>query len=88
MTGRRGLIAGAALLAFFPRAHAADGPLRVVSPPDGLRGLSDYPYWIARKQKYFGDLDTGLDAGPAEPMAGLKAVDRGLFEIGTAAPGA
>ena len=49
--------------------------------------LDDYPYWVAKKFGYFGDLDTTLEPGPMEATATVKLVDQGQSDMGYPSPG-
>jgi NitT/TauT family transport system substrate-binding protein len=62
------------------------GPLRQVSPRGSLAVLDDYPYWVARKLGYFGDIETTLEPGTAEPLATMRVVAQNLADIGAPSP--
>jgi len=77
MIDRRRLLhvtaSGAAIAAFgglggIPSAFAADA-VRWVSPRGTIEVLDDYPYWVAKKYGYFGDLETTLEPGPSDATA-------------------
>src|SRR3954467_15800795 len=68
------------------RALAAD-TIRWVSPRGTVEVLDDYPYWVAKKFGYFGDLDTTLEPGPMEATATIKLVDQGQSDMGYPSPG-
>jgi hypothetical protein len=48
LSRRHALAAGLLAVTFARAARGATIVARLVSPPDGLMGLSDYPYWVAR----------------------------------------
>src|SRR5919106_942854 len=59
----------------WPRwAHAVEGTVRWVSPRGTIEVLDDYPYWVALKYGYFGDIETTLEPGPLEATATVKLV--------------
>src|SRR5690606_34628291 len=68
-------------------AFAQEGPVRWVSPRGTLEVLDDYPYWIAKKFGYFGDLPTEIEAGPMDATATIKLVDQGQADMGYPSPG-
>ncbi len=68
-------------------ARAADSTVRWVSPRGTIEVLDDYPYWIALKFGYFGDIDTVLEAGPMDATATIKLVDQGQADMGYPSPG-
>ena len=67
-------------------AFAAD-PIRWVSPRGTIEVLDDYPYWVAKKFGYFGDIATTLDAGPSDATATVKLVDQKQADCGYPSPG-
>jgi NitT/TauT family transport system substrate-binding protein len=69
------------------RGMAAGGAVRWVSPRGTVEVLDDYPYWVAKKFGYFGDLDTTLEPGPMEATATIKLVDQGQSDMGYPSPG-
>ena len=56
-------------------AHAAE-TVRWVSPRGTVEVLDDYPYWVAKKFGYFGDIETTLEPGPSDATATVKLVDQ------------
>ncbi|MBV9246936.1 MAG: ABC transporter substrate-binding protein, partial [Methylobacteriaceae bacterium] len=58
------------------QALAAGETVRWVSPRGTIEVLDDYPYWVAKKYGYFGDLQTTLEPGPLEATATVKLVDQ------------
>ena len=68
-------------------ARAAGGTVRWVSPRGTLEVLDDYPYWVAKKFGYFGDITTTLEPGPLEATANVKLVDQGQSDMGYPSPG-
>lgn len=73
--------------AFIPRAaHAADA-VRWVSPRGTVEVLDDYPYWVAKRFGYFGDIETTLEPGPSDATATVKLVDQGQADVGYPSPG-
>ncbi len=73
---------------FWPgSARAVSGTVRWVSPRGTIEVLDDYPYWVARKYGYFGDIETVLEPGPMEATATIKLVDQGQADMGFPSPG-
>jgi NitT/TauT family transport system substrate-binding protein len=68
-------------------AQPADNSIRWVSPRGTIDVLDDYPYWVALKMGYFGDIQTTLEPGPIEATAGTKAVDTGQADMAYPSPG-
>jgi NitT/TauT family transport system substrate-binding protein len=68
------------------RARAAD-TIRWVSPRGTVEVLDDYPYWVAKKFGYFGDIETTLEPGPSEATATVKLVDQNQADVGFPSPG-
>jgi NitT/TauT family transport system substrate-binding protein len=69
------------------RARAVEGTVRWVSPRGTIEVLDDYPYWVAMKYGYFGDIETTLEPGPIEATATVKLVDQGQADMGFPSPG-
>jgi len=69
------------------RALAADNAVRWVSPRGSIEVLDDYPYWVAKKYGYFGDIATTLEPGPSEATAVVKLVDQKQADMGFPSPG-
>jgi NitT/TauT family transport system substrate-binding protein len=96
---RRGLVKGAAALGVggvalqalersnIVAAQPADNLIRWVSPRGTIDVLDDYPYHVAMKMGYFGDIKTTLEPGPIEATAGTKAVDTGQSDVAYPSPG-
>jgi NitT/TauT family transport system substrate-binding protein len=96
---RRRMVQGAAALGLaapaltvLERSHVlafqpAENKVRWVSPRGTIDVLDDYPYWVAAKMGYFGDLETSLEPGPMEATAGTKSVDAGQADMGYPSPG-
>jgi NitT/TauT family transport system substrate-binding protein len=83
-----GVSAVAAGASLWPRrAGAVEGTVRWVSPRGTIEVLDDYPYWVARKYGYFGDIETTLEPGPMEATATIKLVDQGQADVGFPSPG-
>lgn len=61
--------------------------VRWVSPRGTVEVLDDYPYWIAKKFGWFGDIQTTLEPGPMEATATIKLVDQDQADIGFPSPG-
>ena len=82
---------GAAMLALgsmlVPPAGAVEGTVRWVSPRGTIEVLDDYPYWVAKKFGYFGDIETTLEPGPMEATATIKLVDQDQSDMGFPSPG-
>ena len=57
-------------------ARAVTGTVRWVSPRGTIEVLDDYPYWVAKKYGYFGDIETTLEPGPMDATATVKLVDQ------------
>jgi len=68
------------------RAYAAD-TVRWVSPRGSIEVLDDYPYWVAKKFGYFGDIETTLEPGPSDATATVKLVDQNQADMGYPSPG-
>ncbi len=77
--------AGAGFLS--QKSFGQSGTVRWVSPRGTIEVLDDYPYWVAQKFGYFGDLDTVLEPGPMEATATIKLVDQGQADVGFPSPG-
>jgi len=56
------------------RGGHRDGALGVARGT--IEVLDDYPYWVAKKYGYFGDIETTLEPGPMEATATVKLVDQ------------
>ena len=69
------------------RAYAADNTVRWVSPRGTIEVLDDYPYWVAKKYGYFGDIQTTLEPGPSDATATVKLVDQKQADMGYPSPG-
>jgi NitT/TauT family transport system substrate-binding protein len=67
-------------------AHAAE-TIRWVSPRGTIEVLDDYPYWVAKKFGYFGDIATTLEPGPSDATATVKLVDQKQADVGYPSPG-
>ncbi len=61
--------------------------VRWVSPRGTIEVLDDYPYWIAKKFGYFGDIATTLEPGPSDATATVKLVDQNQADMGYPSPG-
>lgn len=70
-----------------PRMAWAADPIRWVSPRGTLEVLDDYPYWIAKRFGYFGDIPTAIEPGPSEATATVKLVDQKQADVGYPSPG-
>ncbi len=68
------------------KARAA-AKIRWVSPRGTVEVLDDYPYWVAKKFGYFGDIETTLEAGPSDATATVKLVDQNQADVGYPSPG-
>ena len=68
------------------RARAAE-LVRWVSPRGSIEVLDDYPYWVAKKFGYFGDIETTLEPGPSDATATVKLVDQNQADVGFPSPG-
>jgi NitT/TauT family transport system substrate-binding protein len=80
--------AGAVAMTMKPGpARAQMGAVRWVSPRGTIEVLDDYPYWVARRFGYFGDLTTTLEPGPMEATATIKLVDQDQADMGYPSPG-
>ena len=58
-----------------------------VSPRGSLEVLDDYPYWVAKKMGYFGDIETELLPAIAEATSSSKAVAEGSADMSYVSPG-
>ncbi|MFO1057701.1 MAG: ABC transporter substrate-binding protein [Dongiaceae bacterium] len=71
-----------------PRPAAAfERTVRWVSPRGNIEVLDDYPYWVAKKFGYFGDIATTLEPGPMEAAACVRLVDQDQSDLGYPSPG-
>ena len=61
--------------------------IRWVSPRGTVEVLDDYPYWVAKKFGYFGDIETTLEPGPSDATATVKLVDQKQADVGYPSPG-
>jgi hypothetical protein len=86
-TGIAATALGAAAGSLWRPAQAATGTVRWVSPRGTIEVLDDYPYWVAKKFGYFGDIETTLDAGPIDATANVKLVDQEQADMGYPSPG-
>jgi NitT/TauT family transport system substrate-binding protein len=68
------------------KAFAAD-KIRWVSPRGTIEVLDDYPYHVAKKFGYFGDIETTLEPGPSDATACVKLVDQNQADVGYPSPG-
>ena len=69
-------------------AHAqAENKVVWVSPRGSLEVLDDYPYWVAKKLGYFGDIETELLPAIAEATSSSKAVAEGSADMSYVSPG-
>ena len=68
-------------------AQAATGTVRWVSPRGTIEVLDDYPYWVATRHGWFGDIKTTLEPGPLEATATIKLVDQEQADVGYPSPG-
>ena len=75
-----------ASVAGIQEARAAD-TIRWVSPRGTVEVLDDYPYWVAKKFGYFGDIETILEPGPSDATATVKLVDQNQADVGYPSPG-
>lgn len=65
---------------------ALDGnKVRWVSPRNRLEVFDDYPYWVAKKYGYFGDVETTMEAGTGS--GDLPLVVEGQSDMGYPSPG-
>jgi len=81
-------VAALSLGTLLPRAaQAVTGTVRWVSPRGTIEVLDDYPYWVAKKYGYFGDIQTTLEPGPIEATATVKLVDQEQSDMGYPSPG-
>ena len=69
------------------RQARAAGKVRWVSPRGTVEVLDDYPYWVAKKFGYFGDIETTLEPGPSDATATVKLVDQNQADMGYPSPG-
>ena len=69
------------------RAFAQSQSVRWVSPRGTLEVVDDWPYWVAQKFGYFGDIEATLEPGPLEATAVVKLVDQKQSDFGYPSPG-
>jgi len=94
---RRRLVQGAAALGMAAplaslgrlTASAQDAKTNViwVSPRGTLEVLDDYPYWVAKRFGYFGDIETELLPAIMEATSSSKAVADGQADMSYVSPG-
>jgi NitT/TauT family transport system substrate-binding protein len=61
--------------------------VRWVSPRGRLEVLDDYPYWVAVRYGYFGDVETQIEGGPGVATATVTLVDANQADMGYPSPG-
>jgi NitT/TauT family transport system substrate-binding protein len=86
LTARGVSVAALGALGGATSAYAAD-TVRWVSPRGTIEVLDDYPYWVAKKFGYFGDIATTLEPGPSDATATVKLVDQKQADVGYPSPG-
>jgi len=59
--------------------------VRWISPRNRLEVFDDYPYWVAKKYGYFGDIETTMEAG--DGSGNLPLVVEGQADMGYPSPG-
>jgi NitT/TauT family transport system substrate-binding protein len=59
--------------------------VRWISPRNRLEVLDDYPYWVAVKYGYFGDIETTMEAG--DGSGNLPFIVEGQGDMGYPSPG-
>lgn len=95
---RRKLVQGAAALGLVGPLTASAGRLQAfaqetrnrvvwVSPRGTLEVLDDYPYWVAKRFGYFGDIETELLPAIMEATSSSKAVADGQADMSYVSPG-
>lgn len=94
---RRRLVQGAAAIGMAApfaslgrlTASAQDAKNNViwVSPRGTLEVLDDYPYWVAKRYGYFGDIETELLPAIMEATSSAKAVADGQADMSYVSPG-
>ncbi len=95
---RRRLVQGAATLGVAAPFSASAGRLQAfaqdarnsvvwVSPRGTLEVLDDYPYWVAQRFGYFGDIETELLPAIMEATSSSKAVADGQADMSYVSPG-
>ncbi len=80
-----GLATSAGRLTVF--AQGANNKVVWVSPRGTLEVLDDYPYWIAKKMGYFGDIETELLPAIMEATSSSKAVADKQADMSYVSPG-
>lgn len=70
-------------------ARPYKSPFTWISPRGTIEVMDDYPYWVARKMGYFGDLgvDTNMEPGPSDGTAVVKFLAVQQADIGFPSPG-
>ncbi|MDQ2682700.1 MAG: ABC transporter substrate-binding protein [Chloroflexota bacterium] len=58
-----------------------------MSPRATLEVLDDYPYWVAKRFGYFGDIETVIDPAILEATSSTKAVAEGQGDMAYPSPG-
>jgi NitT/TauT family transport system substrate-binding protein len=95
---RRRLVQGAAALGVAAPLAASAGRLQAfaqdarnsvvwVSPRGTLEVLDDYPYWVAKRFGYFGDIETEILPAIMEATSSSKAVADGQADMSYVSPG-
>lgn len=94
---RRALVGGAAALGVAAplaglgrlraSAQGARNSVVWVSPRGTLEVLDDYPYWVAKRFGYFGDIETELLPAIMEATSSSKAVADGQADMSYVSPG-
>lgn len=77
------MTAGAAMAKPYKGSHTW------ISPRGTIEVMDDYPYWVAKKMGYFGDLgvETRMEAGPSDGTAVVKFLAVDQADIGFPSPG-
>src|ERR687889_268441 len=80
--------AGLAVSSLCPSLVSAQrGGVVWVSPRGTLEVLDDYPYWVAKRFGYFGEIETELLPAIMEATSSSKAVAEGKADMSYVSPG-
>jgi NitT/TauT family transport system substrate-binding protein len=80
------LVAPLAIRGTLTARAQAENKVTWVSPRGTLEVLDDYPYWVAVKMGYFGDIETEILPAIAEATSSSKAVAEGSADMSYVSP--
>lgn len=83
------VLGGSLMAAGTAQAAPYKGPHTWISPRGTIEVMDDYPYWVAKKMGYFGDLgvETRMEAGPSDGTAVVKFLAVNQADMGFPSPG-